>query len=117
MVFLWFLVIISLRESLLLKNTSVFLSCKNPYPKIISPCSSNTARTSVLYKTTSWNVLAWLRSPSVNSGSNEQENIDPKELLEMAQESGGQLELACDFCNKKEIYTEQDTMKALRKPG
>ena len=39
--------------------------------------------------------------------------IDPKELLEMVQESGGQLELACDFCNKKEIFTEQDIMTSL----
>ena len=39
--------------------------------------------------------------------------IEPKELIEMVQDSGGQLELACDFCNKKEIFTEQDIMTFL----
>ncbi|GAA0205925.1 Hsp33 family molecular chaperone HslO [Kangiella japonica] len=39
--------------------------------------------------------------------------IAPKELIEMVQESDGQLELACDFCNKKEVFTEQDIMALL----
>ena len=39
--------------------------------------------------------------------------IDPAELVEMVQESGGQLELICDFCSNKEIFTEQDIMTFL----
>jgi len=39
--------------------------------------------------------------------------ISPKELVEMVQESDGQLELVCDFCSNKEIFTEQDIMTFL----
>lgn len=39
--------------------------------------------------------------------------IQPEELVQMVQESGGQLELVCDFCSNKEIFTEQDIMTFL----
>ena len=39
--------------------------------------------------------------------------IQPAELVEMVQESGGQIELVCDFCSHKEIFTEQDIMTFL----
>lgn len=39
--------------------------------------------------------------------------INPAELVEMVKESGGRLELVCDFCSNKEIFTEQDIMTFL----
>lgn len=39
--------------------------------------------------------------------------IQPEELVHMVQESGGQLELVCDFCSNKETFTEQDIMTFL----
>lgn len=39
--------------------------------------------------------------------------IDPSELVSMVKESGGQLELICDFCSSKEIFTEHDVMNFL----
>lgn len=39
--------------------------------------------------------------------------IDPSELVSMVKESGGQLELICDFCSNKEIFTEHDVMNFL----
>ncbi|GAA4358945.1 Hsp33 family molecular chaperone HslO [Kangiella marina] len=39
--------------------------------------------------------------------------INPEELVEMVQDSGGQIELVCDFCSNKEVFTEQDIMTFL----
>ena len=39
--------------------------------------------------------------------------IQPAELIEMVQENGGQIDLVCDFCSHKEIFTEQDVMTFL----
>ncbi|AOE49016.1 Hsp33 family molecular chaperone HslO [Kangiella sediminilitoris] len=39
--------------------------------------------------------------------------IEPSELVNMVKESGGQLELICDFCSSKEVFSEDDIMTLL----
>ncbi|MCW9029395.1 MAG: Hsp33 family molecular chaperone HslO [Kangiella sp.] len=33
--------------------------------------------------------------------------IEPQELIQLAEEHNGQIELVCDFCSKKEVFTQQ----------
>ena len=34
--------------------------------------------------------------------------IEPKELMQLAEENNGEIELVCDFCSKKEVFTQQE---------
>lgn len=34
--------------------------------------------------------------------------IEPQELMQLAEEHGGKVELVCDFCSKKEVFTQQE---------
>lgn len=34
--------------------------------------------------------------------------IEPQELMQLAEEHNGKIELVCDFCSKKEVFTEQE---------
>lgn len=39
--------------------------------------------------------------------------IEPKELMQLAEEHGGNIELVCDFCSKKEVFSLQQLSELL----
>ncbi len=39
--------------------------------------------------------------------------IEPQELMQLAEEHQGKIELVCDFCSRKEVFTEQELVQLI----